>query len=81
MTLKSYYKSSIINKYGDMPNVKADSKVLFEILSRQGSTLLIDVIAEYTGDTANKFKFHSSDRAMTRLALVSELDEALKERL
>ncbi len=77
----SNYISSIVNKYGDIDNVKRDVKTIAEILSRQGSSLLIDVLAESTGDTANKFKFHSSDRAMTRIQLVDELDEALRERL
>jgi hypothetical protein len=75
------YTSSIVNKYGDMANVKADAKILHDILNRQGSELLIDVIAEHTATTANKFKFHSSDRVMTMIALVDSLEEALKERL
>lgn len=75
------YVSSITTKYGDLDRVKMDVINLREILSRQGSSLLIDVIAETTGETANKFNFHSSDRAMTRIALVDELDYALKERL
>lgn len=75
------YVSSIINKYGDTANVKADTKTLFEILDRQGSALIIDALAEYTATTANKYKFHSSDRCMTLLALVDGLEAALKERL
>jgi hypothetical protein len=75
------YISSIITKYGDLEKVKDDSRILAEILSRQGASLLIDAIAEHTGSTANKYKFHSSDRCMTMIALVDELEEALKERL
>ncbi len=75
------YTSSIINKYGDSANVKADAKVLAGIINRQGTQLLIDAIAEHTGTVANKFKFAPSDRAMTMIALVDSLEEALKERL
>lgn len=75
------YVSSITTKYGDLDRVKADAVTLREILSRQGSSLLIDVIAECAGETANKFNFHSSDRCMTLIALVDELKESLKERL
>jgi hypothetical protein len=79
--MKQQYVSSIMSKYGDVENVKQDVKTLREILARQGSSLLIDVIAEVCGETANKFQFHSSDRAMTMIALVDELESALKERL
>lgn len=79
--MSSQYVSSITTKYGDLDRVKSDVVTLREILSRQGSSLLIDVIAETTGETANKFKFHSSDRCMTMVALVDELESALKERL
>lgn len=51
------YVSSITTKYGDIENVKKDIKVLNEILSRQGSSLLIrtshfetdilNIVAEY----------------------------------
>ena len=75
------YTSSIINKYGDTDNVKTDVKVLNEILGRQGSQLLIDVIAEYAATNANKFKLDGSDRAMTMISLVDSLEESLKERL
>jgi hypothetical protein len=78
---KTNYVSSITAKYGDVEQVKNDVKTLNEILGRQGSSLLIDVIAECAGETANKFKFHSSDRAMTIVSLVDELENALKERL
>lgn len=75
------YQSSILSKYGDTDNVKADAKVLQEIISRQGTSLLIDAIAEHVRTVANKFKFHSSDTAMTMISLVDELEEAIKERI
>lgn len=67
--------------YGDIDKVKADVKTLNDILSRQGSSLLIDVIAEHCGNFVNTYKLHSSDRAMLIISLVDELAEALKERV
>ena len=75
------YVSSIINKYGDADRVKADVSAVWEILDRQGASLLIDALAEYVGTDAKKFKFSGSDRAMTMIALVDELEASLKERI
>lgn len=75
------YISSIIHKYGDTDNVKTDVATLGEIFRRQGSQLLIDVIAEMTATECNKFKLSNSDRIMTMISLVDSLEEALKERL
>lgn len=75
------YTSSIVSKYGDVDSIKNDVKLLNEILSRQGNSLLLDVIAEHAGNTANKFKLLPSDRSMLMISLVDELEESLKERL
>lgn len=79
--MSSQYVSSIATKYGDLDQVKTDVKTLREILSRQGSSLLIDVIAETTGEAANKFSMSFTERAKVHVALVEELDESLKERV
>lgn len=73
--------SRLINNYGDMENVKRDVLTLREIESRQGSKLLIDVIAESTGETANKFKLGSDDRQRLIDSLVADLKNALEEKL
>jgi hypothetical protein len=75
------YVSSITTKYGDLERVREDVKTLNDILARQGSSLLIDVIAEQVGNTANKFNFRNDERAMTMIALVDELENAIKERI
>lgn len=69
-----------VNKYGDAENVECDVKILNEILARQGSNLLIDVIAEYTGDAANNFKMTIAERETLRTGLVEDLRNALSER-
>lgn len=48
------YVSSIVHKYGDEESVKRDAKTILEIIGRQGIPLLLDVIAESCGETANK---------------------------
>lgn len=75
------YVSSITTKYGDVENVRTDVDTLHEIYSRQGSSLLIDVIAEVCGFTANKFNLNSEERARLLETLVAELRESISERI
>lgn len=77
----SNYTSSIINKYGDIEKLKNDVKTLNDILQRQGSSLLIDVIAEHAGSSAIKFKMNECDRSSLKGSLNTELFDALNERL
>lgn len=76
----SNYISSLINKYGDRERVGQDAKTLHEVLQRQGSSLLIDVIAEHAGETSNTFKLQQQDRQKLIESLVAELKNALEER-
>ena len=48
----SNYTSSLVNKYGDTSKVRQDAKTLKDILSRQGTSLFIDVIADRAGHAA-----------------------------
>jgi len=75
------YISSITTKYGDIANVKADVKALNDIISRQGTSLLIDVISNSVGDSVIKFKLDSTEAQRIVKALVTELNEALLERI
>lgn len=75
------YVSSITTKYGDVENVKSDVKVLTEIFNRQGSALLIDVIAELSGTSANMFKLNPIERKRVITTLINDLTSALEERL
>lgn len=70
------YTSSITSRYGDVFKVKEDSKVLREIMARQGVALLIDVIAEYVGGMA----LGESDFKRLRDGLVKDFKNALEER-
>lgn len=75
------YISSVVNKYGDLVNIKSDSQTLKDIQDRQGADFIIDALAEYTGTSANKFKLDDTERMRIRDALVNALKEALNERL
>lgn len=75
------YVSSIINKYGDAEKVREDAKVLQDILARQGTTFIIDCLAEYIGEHVNKFELTKVDRENLVNNITRELREALWERV
>jgi hypothetical protein len=77
----SEYNSSIIFKYSDIDNVKKDAVTIHEIISRQGTSLLIDCIAEHVGRTANKFKLKLNESRLARNSIVKELNHAINERI
>lgn len=77
----SKYISSITTKYGDIDNVKADVKALNDIISRQGTSLLIDTISNSVGYTVIKYKLESTEAQRIVKALVTELNESLLERI
>ena len=68
-------------KYGDEENVKTDAKTLNEILNRQGSSFLLDMVAEHSGRVAIKFSMSQHERERLVKSLVDELRESLLERL
>lgn len=78
--MSSEYTSSIISKYGDTDNVRTDVKTLVEIFKRQGSGLLIDVIAEQIGETVLKFNLNQSEARLILDTLLTDLKDAVLER-
>ena len=77
----SNYISSIINKYGDTSRVEQDMKTLIDIQMRQGSALLIDLIAESAGRNANQLKLSDADRKRLVESMCKDLRDAMLERL
>lgn len=73
----SYY----INDYGDPENVKRDATTLIEVITKQGSNLLLDVVAEFAGETANRFSIAPEGRTRLMTSLLGHFENALKERL
>ena len=57
----SEYTPSIINNYGDMPNVQKDAKALHDILNRQGSRIFLEVMADHLGTVANTHRLSQQE--------------------
>jgi len=68
-------------KYGDYDNVTKDSRTLDEIYSRQGSTLLIETLAEHVGKIAIKFNLNVEEREKIKNSVLDELREEINERI
>ena len=75
------YISSVIHQYGSDADVKQDCKTIMSIIDRQGSNLLIDCIAEYAGECANKFSMNQADRDRLFKSLNDRLQYKLSERI
>lgn len=75
------YTSSIIFRYGDTDKVKQDSKILHEILQRQGTNLFIDVIAEHVGQVTLKYKISDDEAINFAMELSKDLRGAILERV
>lgn len=76
----SNYVSSITSNYGDVSKVKDDVKTLNEILNRQGTRLLIDVISSYTGELINKYKMTDKERNNLVNSILHDFNESMSER-
>lgn len=68
-------------KYGDYDNVTKDSKVLNEILSRQGTSIFLEIIAEHIGQTNLKFKLSDDDSTRLMNNILTELKADILERI
>lgn len=75
------YTSSIIFKFGDTDNVKKDSLTLREILSRQGTSLIIDVLADVTAESIDRVNTTKIERQRLVNSILTELQNALDERI
>lgn len=71
----------MVSHYGDTVNVKADAKKVFDILDRQGGRFLIDCFADYSAEKIQKYKIDSDGTKNLVRSLVSDLKEALLERV
>ena len=75
------YTSSVINNYGDVEQLKQDAATLRDILNRQGSRLLLEVIANSVGEASTKFKFDNLEQGRVLTKLVTELSDLIVERI
>ena len=68
-------------RYGYPEKVREDVKTLNEIIARQSTSLLIDVIAEYVGNTALKFNLREEERLNLADSLLKDFREELSQRI
>ena len=66
-------------KYGDESKVSDDTKTLKDIFNRQGSSFLLDVLAELVGDATRKFTLRPSESKYLKTSLVNELSRSIDE--
>ncbi len=67
--------------YGDIENVRSDVNTINDIIKRQGAKLVLDVIAEYIGLVALRFKLSSDDAIYARDSYLNDLKESINERI
>ena len=68
-------------KYGDYDNVTKDSKMLFDIQARQGSGILLEVVAEIIGKVCNKHKLTELESLHVINTTLADLKEEILERI
>lgn len=80
MTYKANYSSCGYQVYGDVDRVREDAKTLHEILSRQGTDIFLEVIANHVGRCAFKFNLSQKEIDAAKSSLRLSLDELINER-
>lgn len=75
------YVSSITSRYGDLDRVKADARTITDIMNRQGTTFVVDSLAEYLAQGVNDLKLSEENRGNVVKSVMNELREALLERI
>ena len=68
-------------KYGDYENVTRDAKAIYDIMARQGNTLIFECIAEKIGDAALKFKLDDPERMRLMRSNVAEFQDEILDRI
>jgi hypothetical protein len=79
--IMTQYISSIIHRYGDMPNTQGDAVILRDILNRQGTIFLTDVIADHIGLMAIKNNLGIDESKYLLDKIVGDLKGATYERI
>jgi hypothetical protein len=67
--------------YGDVDQIKADLLALREIQSRQGLNFMVDGFAENIAETVRKFPLSSEERERLAQYVISDLTNAISERI
>ena len=67
-------------KYGDYDNVTKDVKAINEIIGRQGSLIVLEVLAERIGQSVLRFHLDNKETENLKNSLILDLKEELNER-
>lgn len=78
--MKANYSSRGRQVYGDPDNVKSDTKVLRDILSRQGCDIFLETIADVVGENCIRFGHGEKEIAAIKDGLRMSLSELIDER-
>lgn len=70
-----------LRNYGDVQNLQKDSKLIKEIMDKQGFHFIVDVIADKIGEYANKFNLSEEESIKVKNSIVDDLNESIKERI
>ena len=68
-------------KYGDYDNVTKDSNAIYDILDRQGKTLVLECIAERIGQAVRQFNLSDHERKTLLNQATAELREEIADRI
>jgi hypothetical protein len=67
--------------YGDLSRITTDIELLNDIINRQGTNLIIDVIAEYVGQQQLQWNFSHDEIKLLIESLTDDLKESILERV
>ena len=70
-----------LRNYGDFDSIKDDVKTLHDIISRQGTNLVVDCIAEIIGETSSKHRLSFDESKQALDSIIAELKEQTFERI
>lgn len=70
-----------LRNYGDLSKLNTDIELLNDIINRQGTNLIIDVIAEYVGQQQLQWNFSHDEIKLLIESLTDDLKESILERV
>lgn len=67
--------------YGDLSNLNADNKALYDIINRQGINLIVDHVSDYVGEQKLKLNWSHEEIKLLIKSLTDDLKESILERV
>lgn len=66
--------------YGDYDNVTKDANALIDILNRQGTGIVLEVLADFLANTAHGYKLTEEENTHMIVSVCRELRDLFSER-